>query len=78
MVWRQRAVARRAAGVALVLWLLGTMGCGAKSGGSSGLSPAATRSAAMDGFVFVPSRSRDRQTATGTVSIPFAIIKIYS
>lgn len=77
MQMRWRWVARRAAMAALLILALTSLGCGAKSGGATSLSPAASRTATMDGFVFVPSRARSRQTATGSVSIPFAIIRVY-
>ncbi len=78
MQTRWRLVARRVATAALLVVALTSLGCGAKSGGSTSLSAAASRTATMDGFVFVPSRARSRQTATGSVSIPFAIVRVYS
>ncbi len=72
---RRLAWSRRGALVMALLSLCGTLGCGASSGGSDSLAGATRTVASMDGFVFVPSRSR--QTATGDTSIPHAQIRVF-
>lgn len=66
---------RRGALLVALLSLGGTLGCGASSGGSDSLAGATRTAASMDGFVFVPSRSR--QTASGDTSIPHALITVF-
>ncbi|NUQ00858.1 MAG: hypothetical protein HUU35_13495, partial [Armatimonadetes bacterium] len=71
-----RAVTRRATlGIAMVV-LAATLGCGGNGFGTSSLAQPSIRSrAALDGFVFVPSRTR--QDAEGDTSIPHALIEVY-
>lgn len=66
---------RRGALLVALLSLGGTLGCGASSGGSDSLAGTTRTTASMDGFVFVPSRSR--QVASGDTSIPHALIRVF-
>lgn len=71
----RRIASRRVALLAALAGLVFLLGCGSNGLGTDSLVPSATRAvSAMDGFVFVPSRSR--QTATGN-TIPHALIAVY-